>query len=1292
MKETKKIIAERLVAFNKFHIDEKPIMYKRYMRMLKSKLIELEAKVVAERIEQKKLLHPDRSYPVDTKLILDYVKINKTQKKILKEFVVIDDNFVEFNNSLENAVQEFRYNIKNKKIIPVEYKDNKLILNKLEPLLTNKIKSMTLVKSIKWRLTINIVYHKITKDGDEIITTQLHHSNAVESKHNELMETIKNKYEVACDKINDYVEHSISEKGSGFTIEKINYVGLKIVSVVSIAGSSYFKNSLIESCKSVLNIQNKDQKCFLWCIAAHLHPTDKGHPYRTSRYKDYINDFVVDGIEFPVKVSDVPKFERMNNLSINVFGIEKGLLIINYISKDSENAIDLLLLQDPTTLNTHYVLITKFNSFQIGKNCNEKRNYTYRCKRCLTYTTRSPESYKTHLEDCGKVDPCRTVLPKPGTTLTFKSYDKMLKIPFVIYYDFESTLKPFVDITDCNTKKIAKHLPNSFAIRTICIDSRYNYSVHSKIYSDHIECTRDFINIILSEEKRIREIKKEIVPMSLTDEEQDNYRQCNTCHICRNAINQKYKSFTINGDFIGASCVSCVKHKKGKMTKETETKFKKSNTCVTCNVPITMKVRDHCHITGKFRGPACSNCNLHLKCKSSIPVIAHNSRGYDTHLFIKQISKLINPNEQILTVIPNNKEKYLTFGIAKAKTAKENYATINFIDSFGFLATSLDKLATNMNKCDFKYTKENFSDDLFDIAIKKGLYPYEWVDSNEKFLVEEFPPIEAFNSSLYGYQIGDGDYVNIKIDKNTYNNAKHVYKTLKCKTFKDYHDYYLKVDVLLLTDIFETFRNLMIERYQLDPLHFITLPGLSWSAMMLNTDVKLELISDNDMLLFIEKGIRGGISMVSHRYAKQTNDSLMRYWDANNLYGWAMCEYLPIGGHKWNTEEWNIERINSIGKEDVEVRTGYLFEVDISVPNELKEYFRKYPMCPEHYVVKDSDLSEYQKSFNCKLSKESKLICNLHAKTKYVIHYKNLQQCIKYGMKLDKVHRVLEFKESKFLEPYILKNTDYRKSAKSDFEKDLYKLMNNAVYGKTMENVRNRINFTLVTSKKQHIKLASKINYKDSDIFDENLVGVSMIKTKVVMDKPIYVGQAILDLSKTLMYDFHYGFMTDNFTNFELCLTDTDSFIYKINTSIDNFNKIISDNIDKFDTSNYVENHLLYSKTNEKVIGKFKSETGDIEIDEFVGLRSKMYSYSLSTKSHCKAKGVKKCVVNQFNVNNYKNVLNTRNNLNVKMQTFRSYKHDIYTIEQTKVGLSCYDDKNYIEPDGITTRPFGFYE
>ncbi|KAK4885204.1 hypothetical protein RN001_001475 [Aquatica leii] len=735
------------------------------------------------------------------------------------------------------------------------------------------------------------------------------------------------------------------------------------------------------------------------------------------------------------------------------------------------------------------------------------------------------------------------------------------------------------------------------------------------------------------------------------------------------------------------------------MSREELLNFTSASNCHICEESFKdeiEKVRDHCHFSGRYRGAAHSLCNLNFKCSQVIPVVFHSLSNYDGHLFIRNLVKKCKGK---IDLLPLNKERYISFTITF-----KNGLKFRFIDSFRFMNSSLDKLASYMDKDHFHIVKSHFrnlTETQFNLISKKGIYPYDYTDSYSKLAsTTKLPAKEHFFNSLTNKDISDGDY----------NHAQTVWNEFNIKNLGEYSDLYLKSDVLILADVFENFRNSCMTTYKLDPVNFFSLPGFTWSAMLKYTKVELELISDIDVLMFVERGIRGGLSQCSIKYSKANNkylndrynpnesENYLIYLDINNLYGLAMSQYLPYGGFKWlnvTTEITNF--ILHDVKSDSD--RGYLLEVDLEYPRNIHDLHNHLPLCAEHKCPPGS--------------KQKKLLATLESKSRYVIHYRNLQQCVKLGMLLRKVHRILEFKQSAWLKNYIDLNTRLRTQATNEFERNQYKLINNAVFGKTMENIRKHRVVKFV--KRWHGRYGaehyiSQPNFHSSVIFNNNTVAIEMNKTEILFNKPIYVGMCILDVSKIFLYRFHYDYMLQKFghQNCHLLYTHTDSLIYNIQHN-DIYETIKRDS-HMFDTSGYAEDNIFgISRLNKKVLGMMKDECNGGILYEFVGLKSKLYSFKVqnpndinntnTTNSQSdsaivikKAKGVLDSVVrNTISFDDYLKCIRENVTLLREQRMIRSSTHDIFTIKQNRVALAANDDKRCIQPDGIHTLAWGHY-
>ena len=390
-----------------------------------------------------------------------------------------------------------------------------------------------------------------------------------------------------------------------------------------------------------------------------------------------------------------------------------------------------------------------------------------------------------------------------------------------------------------------------------------------------------------------------------------------------------------------------------------------------------------------------------------------------------------------------------------------------------------------------------------------------------------------------------------------------------------------------------------------------------------------------------------------------------------------MSKKLPVNGFKWLDSN-KINEINEdfIKNYDVKNDKGYIFEEDVKYPKRLHELHSDLPF-----------LSERMEINKCK-----KLVCNLFIKKKYVTHINSLKQALNHALKLKKIHIAIEFNQKEWLKPYIDMNTELRKMAKNDFEKDLFKLMNNSVFGKAMENIRKHRDIKLVTTDKKRSKLVSEPNYHTINLISEDLSIIEMKKTKVKMNKPIYLGLSILEISKILMYEFCYDYMKPKYNdNVKLCYMDTDSFIMNIKTN-DFYKDIASDVENRFDTSVYEVNRPIPTGKNKKVIGLMKDELGGKIITEFVTLRPKTYSFLTDdSKEDKKAKGAKKCVIKKIiKFNDYKKCLLNDEVILKSQQRFISKKHDVYTENINKIALSNNDYKRIVSSNKITSYRYGY--
>ena len=1102
-------------------------------------------------------------------------------------------------------------------------------------------------RNIKTKLYLNCYMTRTDSDGFTVIKKFAFHS--VGQKIITEATDVNEIYGEMLDEIEEEIQKVEQAEGSGWVFLEVENLTLHTDIWDPIKASSYIDlPKELKNKNAIINMKNEDNdKCFLWCVLRALNPKDD-NPQRIDKdLKSKENTLNMEGIAYPVSLKDINRFEKQNpNISISVLGYSKEERIyplriskFTKVKKEDERKHNIVLLLIKDGDNSHYCYV-KNESALLTSQVNNHKSKIYFCLNCLNGYD-EPEKLEKHKEYCGEEESIKINMPPPDTYIKFKNYLYSERAPFTIYADFESLVKP-LDTCEPNpnksyTLKYQKHEPVSF----VYYIKSFNESVYKSKLRSYVKENKEdpdtidvFINWLEEDVKIISELGNE--PMKITPEEQEQFNQASNCWICGKLLN------------------------------------------------LQDRVRDHCHFTGRYRGAACNICNLKYRKPNNISVFFHNLTGYDSHLFIKKL----NTTMGTIDCIPNNEENYISFSKTiktgeyenKKGETKNKYFKIIFKDSLKFMASSLEALVNNLPDGALNNLEKYFTTVQVKLLKQKGFFPYDYMDNIEKLKDTKPPPQQAFYSKLTGKGINNYNY----------NHVLNVWKTFKMKTFKEYLELYNITDVLLLADVFENFRNICLKNYGLDPVYYYTAPGLAWDAMLKMTKINLELLSDVDKLLMIEKGIRGGISIISNRYGKANNKYMkdynkkeaskyLMYVDANNLYGCAMSQKLPVHSFKWMTNK-EIENIFNNQIVQVWKRTPCILEVDLTYPEELHDLHNDYPLCPER-VECDKGVK--------------KLIPNLRHKNNYVVHYKTLMQYLNLGMELKKIHRGIKFIECDFLKPYINKNTNLRTKAKNNFEKDFFKLMNNSVFGKTMENIRNRVNVKLVDTGEQFKKLAAKPNYESRKIFNENLVSVHMKKTSLTMNKPVYLGMSILDLSKTVMFDFHYKYIKPKYgKQAKLLFTDTDSFLYEIQT--EDFYKDISGDVkNRFDTSDYPEGHPSGIPTgiNKKVLGMFKDETAGKIIKEFVGLRAKLYSYKMDEgKENKRCKGIKKAVVEKsITHGDYKTCLETGKEQLRKQNIIRSYEHTLYTEEVNKIALSAADDKRYLLKDSFDTLAWGHH-
>ena len=751
----------------------------------------------------------------------------------------------------------------------------------------------------------------------------------------------------------DFQIQQMQMKDSGWRFDKIISMTIYFYKTTEMNGSNYVKIPLRSN--AILNIENSDKYCFLWSILASLYPCNNNHPNRVSNYRQYFDELNIQDFDFTngFKCRDVHKFNELNNLSVNIFELvfyqdqnkwKHKLIPIEISKNDSNRVIDLAIYKN------HYVLIKKLDVF-LGDH-----NKKFICRRCLSSYT-SENMLIKHKQKCGD-DNITTIKTSNKSHLHWEKYFHKNPLYFRIYADFEADNEKDNRCIGNKTYNIYKQNPilNGYQIISELEDVLKSEYHQSSLGYDNVDWFLD--EVIKLENKMTFYFKNANKDIIMTDEDEEDYRNNDICRFCEKIIESD-------------------------------------------------KVRDHCHLTGKYRGPAHNTCNINVTQKQSnfIPFIFHNFSNYDCHMFFK---KLVDKKRDAVDfdIIPKTNEEYISV----------TYGCIRFIDSYRFLSSGLDSLVKtlvdNSNKTLKNFKKEIFdSDEIMDIISKieenyseeifnldeddrtigklKEYYPEEienlekvfldYMGENDlKILKYGFPdkwryltkklayPYENFNSiDDYQKPVNElkKEHFFSKL-KNKCPDDEEIQRTMdiigrfNIKNGEELTEIYLKSDVLLLACIFEKFIKISIYEFDINPLYCVSLPGYTWQCGLKYTDINLKTLQDKDMILLLEKNIRGGISSImGDRYIKSDENKKILYIDSNNLYGHSMSQYLPYDEIKFDNSVKLEDILNTPDDSDI----GYFVEVDLKYPDNIKQKTKNFPFAPENKKINPDTFNDYMK-------------------------------------------------------------------------------------------------------------------------------------------------------------------------------------------------------------------------------------------------------------------------------------------------------------------------------------------
>ena len=743
-----------------------------------------------------------------------------------------------------------------------------------------------------------------------------------------------------------------TEEGSGFRVESVDKAYIYVTPYEPLtAGWRFPLPKKLTSRKAVIDVYKgpADDCCLKWALRACLFQVDK-NPERKAKYPGNGQDGLdYTGLDFPTPWTQIGRLEKNNpHIAVNLFlynNKEDNISTMRQSSRHGDNikVVNLLLVTDDETDKHHYVWIK--NMSRLLRRQANNNNQVFVCGNCLS-VFKTKEKQETHVPDCLRnsqngARPIRLEFPTAGTpqaTLQFERHERKRKVPWVVYMDFECLLpKPNDGAINRGNHSVmeASHEVCGASFLAVCPSDTLPLFLHRGPDS-----ADKLLHALVDAGKEMRRQMKATAARQQQNMTFADWRRYNSdmdCSLCDGELHHykerdqvEYFSWT-TGHLLGKvhrytkapnsrkSCFQEMRNKewedlneapdgkvdfrslppRAKPTRKGYEPPENEDDCINCHEPLLQTCFREAHLSfdelGHFAGAVHARCRCKPAHLQEIPVFIHNARGYDSHLLMQAISQVEMPGVQHkLTCIPNNREKLLTF----------TWNGFGFKDSLQHMASPLDALVKSAlgppdDPCaNLAFLRKMFGGPV-PLLARKGVYPYERMQAWEDFDLECLPPIEDFYSSLKLEGVKEADYAH----------AQRVWKEFGCKNMGDYHDLYLKSDVALLADVYEAHRELCHKTYGLDPAHYITSPGLSWDALLKHTGVKLELLTDVDKYLFIEKGMRGGISRVSQRqttanvpgtveYDNSKPAKHILYVDANNLYGWAMCQPLPVSGFR----------------------------------------------------------------------------------------------------------------------------------------------------------------------------------------------------------------------------------------------------------------------------------------------------------------------------------------------------------------------------------------------------------
>jgi len=1090
-----------------------------------------------------------------------------------------------------------------------------------------------------------------------------------------------------------------NSKKSGMEIQSISSIrfsGAKISRLTR--GGTYFElPKALASRTAVQNIYSDDNLCAQYAVALAIYMLDHatkppgGDLSSCSAYKFIIKGLKWTDITFPMEPQQWSRFERLNpkyGVFLYEWDADRERVIANRIPSNREKCthfLKLLLVSSKDKEGNdiwHYVTITSMARLFSSRTM-RVANGGLICPICINNVKQ--DDFDDHFRMCKEVCDTAMVYPQPGTTI---QYDKFLCENYSIFNIMADTECIVEKVLDTEERVFELQSSDAAVSGSICTSEHkpVAFGVHvmnmmpMSISNDIVESlcptrllvggeptklTEQFIDLVVGYGETLRELAapkpSNRHPMYMinlaTDFALAPDEKCCVCGYSIRGVSKLPWAHKDPENIIG-NIVNLVNH-------------------------YTGEYKGHCHAF-------CSKKVYSDIAKPKIVVWFHNGSGYDLKIIVSNLGATKWADQLKNTyILAKSSERWTRFDLAgiqfKDTMSHLPQSLSNLVDRIARNETEVDNNCTILKTVICKHYAHIAGIDIkWKLLARKGVFPYKYLDSYSKLVSVGLPSKDDFHSDLgVGSDISTADY----------DFACEVFSIFQCQTLQDYMELYLLTDICLLGDVWFQYRRFVMQHYNLDPARFESLPAVAFASALRLSNTKVELISDPDMAMFIQRSVRGGVSYAVRPHAvannsetrrlggdtsgiKHDTDTHILYFDANSLYGGCMREFLPTGNFEWvDKSNWTVEivteKILPIVRDNLSSNFNFFIEVDLSYPKQLHDLFNDLPPAPDAAVTNKDHLSHQQRTSNGEDASYGmkKLLPSLLSKKRYVAYGTTLALWVDCGVVIDKVHRVLQFDQSPWMRPFIDTNIRLRKEARSngdEFGVDMAKLMGNSAYGKTIQDPRRETSLTLMhtdksddEAKRDHIqRQIGKNNWKRGVSIGHGLWVIEKAKRQVTMDKPSHVGAVILEISKYVMYRFWYMVLKKHFGDrISLLYMDTDSFMMQV-TSRDAYAELaliertanggtpVSTPGDGFFDWSSMDRRIDFdqpeygSQVNQLVQYKFKNELGSKGvIVEAIFVRSKLYQFKMMDRAtgkeivKCLAKGVPKPCRTSLNYN-----------------------------------------------------------